>query len=379
MTELMLTNERFIAPVADMATALTAYQTMKDFVQSVLRKGVDYGEIPSTDKPTLLKPGAEKLLRFFGLSITLDTLEKIEDWEGDDHGFEPFFFYRYKASAKRNETIIAEGIGSCSSWEKKYRFRTAELVCPECGLPLRKSKKDDGYYCWTKTGGCGANFKANDPQIVNQPRGNVPNPYPVDLVNTVDKMAQKRAIIAATLLACNASEYFTQDIEDLDYLDGKFRVITEPQIDAEISEVEQQPAKETEPPRDIATPTVEKVYDFKKRPYDPETLREAIRTRANDPKTKPADDYNLNLLGRMLSEFYSGNEEKIAGAKTYLLGKPHLHDVDRKLVTATISWMKLAKDSGGALVIDPMSRKELSAVFDAYLTEVVGQGLLFEK
>jgi hypothetical protein len=33
-------------------------------------------------------------------------------------------------------------------------------------------------------------------------------------VNTIQKMAQKRALIAATLLAVNGSEFFTQDIED---------------------------------------------------------------------------------------------------------------------------------------------------------------------
>jgi hypothetical protein len=33
-------------------------------------------------------------------------------------------------------------------------------------------------------------------------------------VNTIQKMAQKRALIAATLLAVNASEFFTQDLEE---------------------------------------------------------------------------------------------------------------------------------------------------------------------
>jgi hypothetical protein len=31
------------------------------------------------------------------------------------------------------------------------------------------------------------------------------------VVNTIQKMAQKRALVAATLLAVNASEFFTQD------------------------------------------------------------------------------------------------------------------------------------------------------------------------
>jgi hypothetical protein len=36
------------------------------------------------------------------------------------------------------------------------------------------------------------------------------------VVNTIQKMAQKRALVAATLLATSASEFFTQDVEDTD-------------------------------------------------------------------------------------------------------------------------------------------------------------------
>ena len=44
--------------------------------------------------------------------------------------------------------------------------------------------------------------------------GQVKNPDVSDLVNTIDKMAQKRAFVAAILIATNASDYFTQDMED---------------------------------------------------------------------------------------------------------------------------------------------------------------------
>jgi hypothetical protein len=42
----------------------------------------------------------------------------------------------------------------------------------------------------------------------------VPNPDAADVVNTIQKMAQQRALIAATLIAVSASEFFTQDVED---------------------------------------------------------------------------------------------------------------------------------------------------------------------
>ena len=56
------------------------------------------------------------------------------------------------------------------------------------------------------------------------------NPDVADLVNTILKMADKRALVAATLIATGMSEYFTQDIEDFvqqgDFIDG--RVTQEP-------------------------------------------------------------------------------------------------------------------------------------------------------
>jgi hypothetical protein len=46
----------------------------------------------------------------------------------------------------------------------------------------------------------------------------IPNPDVADVVNTIQKMAQKRALVAATLIATSASEFFTQDVEDADSL-----------------------------------------------------------------------------------------------------------------------------------------------------------------
>ncbi len=215
--ELVPTSGMFIAPVIDVANALRAYQAMKDFVSGVLREEVDFGVIPGTDKPTLYKPGAEKLARFFGLSILVNQMEIERDWTGEKHNGEPFFYFQYKAIAARNGMTVAEGIGSCSTWEPKYRYRNAQRVCPSCGqTAIIKGKEEygGGWICFGKKGGCGAKFKINDPQIAGQEVGKINNPDPAEIVNTVDKMAQKRAIIAVVLLACNASEYFTQDLDD---------------------------------------------------------------------------------------------------------------------------------------------------------------------
>jgi hypothetical protein len=51
--------------------------------------------------------------------------------------------------------------------------------------------------------------------IESQQVGRAPNPDIADQVNTIQKMGQKRALVAACLLAVNASEFFTQDVEDM--------------------------------------------------------------------------------------------------------------------------------------------------------------------
>lgn len=59
--------ERFL-PVLSVADAVQRRCAIIEFVQRVMKPGVDFGTIPGTPKPTLLKPGAEKLCTLFGLT-----------------------------------------------------------------------------------------------------------------------------------------------------------------------------------------------------------------------------------------------------------------------------------------------------------------------
>jgi hypothetical protein len=54
-------------------------------------------------------------------------------------------------------------------------------------------------------------------------------------VNTILKMAQKRALIAATLIATGASDYFTQDMED--FIQGEFTEVRQPAPAATVAPV----------------------------------------------------------------------------------------------------------------------------------------------
>ena len=227
----------FLAPVVSVKDALAAYQAKKDLIDGIMKSAVDYGVIPGSSKPTLLKAGAEKATSFFGLNPRFVDAEVVNDWTGEQHGGEPFFFYRRTCNLWRGDVLVASAGGSCNSWEKKYRYRSGERICPQCGKPtIIKGKVEygGGWLCFSKKGGCGAKFPDDAPEITKQEVGQVKNPDVADLVNTILKMADKRALVAATLIATGLSEYFTQDIDDFvppeqPPLEGSFRPVPKPE------------------------------------------------------------------------------------------------------------------------------------------------------
>ena len=144
---------------ADLSQVTKQLQAIANFqvvVQQNLKSGQDFGVIPGTNKPTLLKPGAEKIQMLFGVTSEYEEIERIQDY---DKGF---FAYTIKCTLSKNGQKITEGMGHCNTKEKKY---------------------------------------------VNQD--------PFTLANTCLKMAKKRAQIDATLTIASLSEVFTQDMEDL--------------------------------------------------------------------------------------------------------------------------------------------------------------------
>ncbi|MDJ0581693.1 hypothetical protein [Crocosphaera sp.] len=191
------------------------YEVMTAFVKEQMKENVDFGVIPGTNsKPTLLKPGAEKLCRLLSLNPTFSLISSIIDFD------KPVFYYHYQCSLYHKNQLVGQGDGSCNSKERKYRYRKAELTCPICGQPTvikGKEQYGGGYVCYKKKGGCGAKFKDNDAEITNQDVGLIENPDIFDQVNTIQKMAQKRSLIAAVLCSVGASQFFTQDLEDMDF------------------------------------------------------------------------------------------------------------------------------------------------------------------
>lgn len=131
-------------------------------IQQAVKPGHDIGIIPGTSKPTLLKPGAEKIVMMMGLSSRYEIMEKTEDY---DKGF---FAYNIRCILSRHGMDICEGVGNCNSRESKY------------------SKTD-----------------------------------PYNITNTILKMAKKRAYVDAALSVASLSDIFTQDLEDMDGMEIK--------------------------------------------------------------------------------------------------------------------------------------------------------------
>lgn len=134
---------------------------LKEFVSDQMRVNTDYGVIPGTHFPSLYQPGAQKLARLFGLTIKKECTERVLDREKN------FAMFTYQASVYHagSGQLLAQCEGSCNSQERKY------------------ARRKDG-----ETPVC-------------------------DVLNTLMKMAQKRAMVGAVIEACGASDFFTQDID----------------------------------------------------------------------------------------------------------------------------------------------------------------------
>lgn len=138
------------------ARTMDKIHTFQQVIQQAVKPGHDIGIIPGTDKPSLLKPGAEKIVMMMGLSSRFDILDKVEDY---DKGF---FSYNIRCVLSRNGFDICEGVGNCNSRESKY-------------------------------------VKAD----------------PYSIANTILKMAKKRSYVDAALSVASLSDIFTQDLDDL--------------------------------------------------------------------------------------------------------------------------------------------------------------------
>lgn len=199
--------------IQSIQTTIEQLKAIRTFVNEELVPNVDFGIIPGTgNKNVLLQPGAQKVAMFYNTYPEFDV-NRIEMGEGH---MEALVTTRLVSRTSRE--VVAMGMGSCSTMESKYRFRSASRVCPKCGsdaIIKGKAEYGGGFICFAKKGGCGAKFANNDQAITSQSTGRAPNPDIYDQRNTVLKMGMKRSMVSAAISLGCMSELFTQDIDDV--------------------------------------------------------------------------------------------------------------------------------------------------------------------
>ena len=91
---------------------------VQHLMKTVLVEDEHFGVIPGTKKPTLYQPGAQLLGFMFKLAPSF-----IIDTANLDGGHRE---HTVTCSLTCGAVFVAEGVGSCSSMESKYRWRKSE-------------------------------------------------------------------------------------------------------------------------------------------------------------------------------------------------------------------------------------------------------------
>lgn len=263
-------NDMQMIPLSE---AQNWYNEFVSFSKSILKMDLDYGVIPGTPKPSLYKPGAEKLRLVYGLSSEQECIEKTVDLD------RPFIDYTYRCSIKSKQgQILAQCEGSCNSMEPKFGFTWKSLDKLPADIDVSKlpnklvrkkitefdfailRAETTGPYgkpqaYWDKWKSAIRSGMATKHIVQRSGKEleewemddavtlyRITNPNVVSLKNTIMKMAQKRAFVGAILVATGASEFYTQDIEDME-INGQVHSNEKPLVE----EAEQVEVKESIP------------------------------------------------------------------------------------------------------------------------------------
>jgi hypothetical protein len=167
-------------------------------------------------KPSLLKPGAEKLCFTFRMDPEFDVeILPIQ------HKVPGHREYRIKCTlfSINSGQRLGSGVGSASTMESKWRFRTGPKDVTDKPVPKEywDNRDSDPKKAQELIGGKGFSVaKGEDKKWYIAIQGEkVENDNPADLYNTVLKVGKKRALVDAVLTCTAASDCFTQDVEEL--------------------------------------------------------------------------------------------------------------------------------------------------------------------
>jgi len=191
-------------------------------VKGAMKEGIDgdYGVIPGTSrdgkepKKVLLKPGAEKLLLAF--SLTAIPRPPIVRELGDGHRE---IIVETEIRSMTTGRLHAVGLGSCSTKEKKYRWRPGPVEITDKPVPREywDTRKSDPAKAQLLIGGPGHSTKKDENgnwMIALKGDDVAENPDIADVYNTVLKISSKRSMVDGTIRATATSALFTQDLDD---------------------------------------------------------------------------------------------------------------------------------------------------------------------
>lgn len=164
---------------ATIETRRTNYAVISPFTNAdgsrnevILKRNVDFGTIPKTNRPTLFKSGAESICKAYGVFARYKRVSAIETIEP-----EPFFYYSYECSLVKvapngQEYVLANGYGNANIKESSNGFNSA-----------------------------------------------------YNAANNAEKKAQKRALVAAALSLGGLSSMFYADLEDENFVTKNYEEI----------------------------------------------------------------------------------------------------------------------------------------------------------
>ena len=211
-------------PIANPAELIEAHKAASDLIKEALEEGVDYGEIPGTNKPktlrpgqrpepkrnVLLKPGAERLCAAYGLKPIYEVIES----EVDHNRPVPFETTKWVEQEKPDDATVEQmkaagtgkffkdDSGSRPKWIWKVASREQATFYGIYRFVVRcRLLNWEGAEVGQKIGIA----SSMETKWARNTR---------DSENTIMQIAQKRALVGAVLVTLGLSGRFTQDVED---------------------------------------------------------------------------------------------------------------------------------------------------------------------
>jgi len=169
---------------------------IQKLMKEVMKVDVHYGKIPGTPKNSLFKAGAEKIGMMFGCRTSFE-INRTDMPDGHRE---------YEVVCRitdREGNPIGEGVGTCTTMEKKYRYRSENT-----GAIVPNEYWDSGKDQSILGGPDFVPRKVNGKWFIHQ---QVDYDNPADYYNVALKMGKKRAYVDAIITCTAASDFFDQE------------------------------------------------------------------------------------------------------------------------------------------------------------------------